>query len=372
MSSSPCVGIVIPIYNVQSYLKDCLNSVIHQTYSNLQIILVDDGSTDSSFSIAREYYEKDKRITLIKREKNGGMGAARNTALDYLSYSLVGGGGVEILEHSPCKSVEYIHFLDSDDWLELECIEECVERALSYDLDLLLYSGKDFVKEDFSEAKLQLTENHILRYFKNLQEHKVYSGLELLSSLATDYVAFSCGCQIKKELLENLRFCEGIMAEDALFAPLVLAKATRVGVLDKQYYKRLIRPFSITDFGNAHRKDTLPQSLSDIYAVISDDQAVKNYYLAYSCACICSVLHSHFLLSEKYDQQIQESIKALIRGRIAMAFYALHFEKDPRDARGKLQILESYVHTVGWGSKLAYHFPLLFRFFKKIKDVFKS
>lgn len=82
MDSCPCIGVIIPVYNVELYLRDCLDSVINQTYQNLQVVLVDDGSTDSSFSIAREYYEKDKRITLIKREKNGGMGAARNTALD--------------------------------------------------------------------------------------------------------------------------------------------------------------------------------------------------------------------------------------------------------------------------------------------------
>ena len=90
--SNPCVGIIIPIYNVEPYLRECLDSVINQTYKNLQIVLVDDGSTDNSFAIAKEYYERDERIALLKREKNGGMGAGRNTALDYLSNSLGGGG----------------------------------------------------------------------------------------------------------------------------------------------------------------------------------------------------------------------------------------------------------------------------------------
>lgn len=92
MDSYPCVGVIIPIYNVEPYLRECLNSVINQTYKNLQIVLVDDGSTDNSFAIAKEYYERDERIALLKREKNGGMGAGRNTALDYLSNSLGGGG----------------------------------------------------------------------------------------------------------------------------------------------------------------------------------------------------------------------------------------------------------------------------------------
>lgn len=91
---NPCVGIIIPIYNVEKYLKECLDSVINQTYKNLQIVLVDDGSTDNSFTIAKEYFDKDKRIALIKKEKNTGMGSSRNMGLDYLSqYSINKEGG---------------------------------------------------------------------------------------------------------------------------------------------------------------------------------------------------------------------------------------------------------------------------------------
>ncbi|WP_170126842.1 glycosyltransferase family A protein [Helicobacter anseris] len=85
---NPCVGIIIPIYNVEKYLKECLDSVINQTYKNLQIVLVDDGSTDNSFAIAKEYFDKDKRIALIKKKKNTGMGSSRNMGLDYLSQCL--------------------------------------------------------------------------------------------------------------------------------------------------------------------------------------------------------------------------------------------------------------------------------------------
>ncbi len=92
MENTPTVGIIIPIYNVEPYLRECLDSVVNQTYQNLQIVLVDDGSTDASFSIAKEYFDRDERIALIKRENNGGMGASRNSALDYLSQSRGGGG----------------------------------------------------------------------------------------------------------------------------------------------------------------------------------------------------------------------------------------------------------------------------------------
>ncbi len=83
-SYQPKVAIIVPIYNVEKYLKDCLDSLIHQTYKNLEIILVDDGSTDKSLEIAKAYFEKDHRITLICKS-NGGQGSARNAGIEYVS-----------------------------------------------------------------------------------------------------------------------------------------------------------------------------------------------------------------------------------------------------------------------------------------------
>ena len=90
MENTPTVGIIIPIYNVEPYLRECLDSVVNQTYQNLQIVLVDDGSTDNSFAIAKEYFDRDERIVLIKKE-NRGLSHARNVGLDYLFNSLGGG-----------------------------------------------------------------------------------------------------------------------------------------------------------------------------------------------------------------------------------------------------------------------------------------
>ena len=92
MDSYPCVGVIIPIYNVEPYLRECLDSVVNQTYQNLQIVLVDDGSTDNSFAIAKEYFERDERITLIA-QRNQGVSRARNVGIDYLLKTSEGGGG---------------------------------------------------------------------------------------------------------------------------------------------------------------------------------------------------------------------------------------------------------------------------------------
>ena len=94
----PKVAIIVPIYNVEKYLKDCLDSLIHQTYENLEIVLIDDGSTDKSIEIAKKYFEKDCRITLICKS-NGGQGSARNVGIEYLS------SGFDILPLSSANNI---------------------------------------------------------------------------------------------------------------------------------------------------------------------------------------------------------------------------------------------------------------------------
>ncbi len=96
--NQPKVAIIVPIYNVEKYLKDCLDSLINQTYKNLEIVLVDDGSTDKSIEIAKAYFDKDCRITLICKS-NGGQGSARNVGIEYLS------SGFKILPLSSINNV---------------------------------------------------------------------------------------------------------------------------------------------------------------------------------------------------------------------------------------------------------------------------
>ena len=114
------ISIIVPVYNVEAYLPQCLDSLIHQTYQDLEIICVNDGSTDRSLEILKQYADKDKRIMLISRE-NRGISASRNEALNI-------------------ASGEYVMFVDSDDWVnELTC-EKALDAIQVGDCDLLLWS----------------------------------------------------------------------------------------------------------------------------------------------------------------------------------------------------------------------------------------
>ena len=120
MKEQPLVSVIIPVYNVERYLAQCLDSVINQTYPNLEIICVNDGSRDGSPDILRRYADEDARIQVIDKA-NGGVSRARNDALD-------------------CARGEYIMFVDSDDWVEPDACENAVNAMREYDADIVMWS----------------------------------------------------------------------------------------------------------------------------------------------------------------------------------------------------------------------------------------
>ena len=116
MKHSDLISVIIPIYNLEKYLSVCLESIINQTYSNLEILCVDDGSTDKSAIVCEEYAEKDDRVKLFKIE-NGGVGNARNYALNHMSG-------------------DWFAFVDGDDWLEPNYFEVLLKNAIENKCDI--------------------------------------------------------------------------------------------------------------------------------------------------------------------------------------------------------------------------------------------
>jgi glycosyltransferase EpsH len=113
------ITIIIPVYNVELYIKKCLESILNQSYQNLEIILVNDGTEDKSMEVIIQY-QNDERLKIIE-QKNMGLSAARNTGLKY-------------------ATGEYIMFVDSDDWLELDCIEKCINEVKKTGAEVILFS----------------------------------------------------------------------------------------------------------------------------------------------------------------------------------------------------------------------------------------
>lgn len=211
------VSIIIPIYKVEEYLDRCVSSVVKQTYQNIEIILVDDGSPDRCPELCDAWGKKDARIRVIHKE-NGGLSSARN---------------VGILE----ATGKYILFVDSDD-----CIDEnACEKLLNYadDVDLVV-----------AEATIYYEDNQIThRVHTNLTENYVYTGTEcaLKEIEAGEWFAAACYNMYKREFLLNkkLFFVEGILHEDIDYLPRLFLAAETVKYMHYEFYKYIIRGSSI-------------------------------------------------------------------------------------------------------------------------------
>lgn len=215
----PKLSVVIPVYNVEPYLRECLDSVLSQSYADWEAVCVNDGSTDGSATILEEYAAKDQRIQVITRS-NGGLSAARNTGMN-------------------AAQGEYILFLDSDDWLESNALEVVV-CSLNGE-DMLCFSGRRFVEE-----------TKTFNFADELLEKAYESGMEYYNENALQSRDFAFECVVLRAYKRNfltdngLWFKEGIYHEDDLFTPVACCFAKRVKQIQACLYNYRVRANSIT------------------------------------------------------------------------------------------------------------------------------
>lgn len=217
----PLISVIIPVYNVEKYLRQCLDSVLKQTYTNYEAILVDDGSTDNSSKICDEYCQKDDRFRVIHCE-NGGLSVARNTGLDD-------------------ANGEYIYFLDSDDWIEDTTLEELTLQAAKTKADFVFFEGKSF--EDSEKGY------NIKQGYQRKIDYAVGTGIELFDELQNHFeMHFPVQMYFyrKKFLTDNqLNFYPGILYEDVIFTFEAFCKSKLVAHCHKELYHRRFREGSI-------------------------------------------------------------------------------------------------------------------------------
>lgn len=241
----PKYTVVIPVYNVEAYLRQCLDSVAHQTFPDWEAICVNDGSTDGSATILEDYASKDGRFKIVA-QPNRGLSAARNTGMD-------------------AAKGEYILFLDSDDWLEPNALEVLSENA--HDEDMLCFSGRRFIEETggFNPADV-------------LQEKAYPSGMDYYNENALSQRDFAFVCVVlrayRRSFFEenSLRFKEGILHEDNLFTPQACYYAKNVRVVNACLYNYRVRANSITTTGNLKRLCDLMGTANELAAFFTAKQ----------------------------------------------------------------------------------------------------
>lgn len=210
------VSIIVPIYNTEHYLDNCVNSIINQTYRNLEIILVNDGSKDNSGDICDKFSVLDKRIKVIHKE-NGGVSSARNIGLDICSG-------------------DYIMFVDSDDWIENTTVDKLIDIQKEGNFDVVMFGVY------FEYTKQNKVKNYI---FKNEKFYELSKITSLLPSLIKEekinalWNKFYSSALIKEN---NIKFNESLnIAEDALFNYQIFMHVKSYCTLNDCFYHYMIR-----------------------------------------------------------------------------------------------------------------------------------
>lgn len=220
------VSIIIPIYNVEEYLEECLTSALKQTLKDIEIICVNDGTPDHSMDIVEKYAKADERIVIVEKE-NGGLSSARNA-------------GLEVAKG------EYVYFLDSDDYILENTLEVLYQEASKECLDNIYFDAESFFESEDLKEEMAV---YVDYYVRKADYSKVVNGLELLRKMDenNEFRPSACLQMPKREFLKKhqIEFCCGIIHEDNLFSLECLLEAQRVKHIPKQFYMRRVRAESI-------------------------------------------------------------------------------------------------------------------------------
>lgn len=255
----PKVSIIIPIFNVELYLYECLLSIIHQTHNDLEIVCIDDGSTDNSGRILDKFVNIDKRIIAV-HQKNKGVSSTRNKALDIITG-------------------DYVMFVDSDDWLDLDVIEKTLRYSMENNLDICSFSyvsehGKMHLKRDLFAVNKVMDEVSTKKMARRIIGP---IGKELRLPLRLDSYGTIWGKLYRRSTIEGLFFesLEKIgTAEDSLFNMFAYNKAQRTGYYHKCYYHyRSTNTNSITSVFQPRLKERWKKQYNIISKSFSDKES---------------------------------------------------------------------------------------------------
>lgn len=286
-SKEPLVSVVIPIFNVEKYLKKCIESVRAQIYKNIEIILIDDGSEDNSPQICDDYQQLDNRIHVIHKI-NGGLSDARNAGIDV------------------CTG-EYIVFVDSDDYIHPYMIKGMLAIALDEETDIV-ECGVCHVNEnnhaDFGIGSIPCRKK-ILNHDRAIEEVLDYKlGITVWNKL------------YKSSLFQQIRFPMGRLHEDEFVVPFVIDMCSKYALIDNRYYAYVKRKGSIMDMPfNSNKMDILEahQSRLEYFSKKYDgkyDMTIK-YHFYVACVNLKILMKNQFSKSEVkkiYKDLFQELI----------------------------------------------------------------
>ena len=288
-SENALVSVIMPVYNVEKYLSQCINSVCTQTYNNLEIIIVDDESPDDSGTIADEYAKKDDRIKVL-HIKNRGAAGARNIGLD------------------TCSG-EFVLFIDSDDWIEPDMVEKMVNYIINENCDIVQCQSYD----EYTDKSIEHISESINCYMDNQEfmKHALYHWEDLLIWNKI----------IKKDIIGNIRFVEGRCIDDEFFTYKLIINSDRIFLTNEKFYHYRMRK-SGAMLNDGHKKQRLQDQI-DFMTGRYDERVntfpdIKNEILAHLCETLIHVMRNSGEYKEIYsiakNQLTKYGGKALLSG----------------------------------------------------------
>ena len=276
------ISIIVPVYNVEKYLAICIRSLLAQSYKNIEIILVDDGSTDTSGAICDKFAAQSSKIQVIHK-KNGGLSSARNAGL-----AMAGG--------------RYIGFVDSDDYVLPTMYEKLMDAVQKYQAQIVSCKYFSFKEESTPQICIK---NHQ----KESIGVKICSKQQTLKAFFLHGISESvCDKLYQSELLEDYRFAEGEINEDTTVIFSLLKKSSKTVIVDQKLYGYRTRQGSITKSGYSDKFKVVETHLNEIKQVVMKDYPkLLPYFKHFSSIHYYCLLTS--ILHETYPRQYLKDYK---------------------------------------------------------------
>lgn len=252
----PLLSVIVPIYNVENYLKKCIDSILSQTFQDYELLLIDDGSTDGSSDIAKKYAKKYEKIKYI-RQDNQGLGGARNTGIKN-------------------SRGEYLSFIDSDDYIDKDMYQEMVSKMIEYHLDIVI-CGYDRVYEDG-----RIIESHFDQIPKSTIINEENKNLLFLIDPAAWNKIYKKDIFIKN----NIWYPSNVWFEDLRTTVKVMCKCSKAIYIEKTYYKYVTRNSSIMNTPNLLRQKEIIEAIDDLIHFFKSQDIFNLYYNELEFLCI--------------------------------------------------------------------------------------
>lgn len=296
------VSIIVPIYKVEKYLRQCIESIIEQTHKNIEILLIDDGSPDTSLQICEEYAKKDSRIKVFSKP-NGGLSDARNYGLER------------------CKG-KYIAFIDSDDYVHKEYIQELLKKCIETKSDIAMCGIKRVDDNGQELEEIEITDKQIQTGKEMILEINDYS--------TTNVVAWNK--LYKRHLFNNIEYPKGKLHEDEFTTHKLLYNANQIAITQEKLYFYRYNANSIMNSSLSIKRLHILEALEDrlkYFKTNNEEEIYNNTIIRY----IDTIIYLYNISNAKKDKEIRKKILEKYK-----ELYKTEFKKAKLTTKKKLKI----------------------------------